>query len=507
MQSRAELEALILQQRSAQASSVDSPPSTSSSHPAAAQLPQGRQRVVKALPAPKQATRQKPAPAAEAAPGAQPGSGEAAGSSRASAGVAASAVELSAASGGSSPFASITGRGTKSRRKGSNTAETAWVRAANGKEPHSSNNQEEHAGVGAGTGSAYFGNGSSARDHANGGSGAADVKSGFSTEKDQHRDSVSRQKHELQPGTDDQQSTPQAHNSRTEEQDGGQLDGLSFNEWMANGQSEAGSAEQHAGEPSRTPASSRVGSVTWLRPKFGMAPPLQVRKGMPLDVLRQNPASRKAIPQGVAAVGDRAAVAVAAPAVAEAEESSAVPAQHADAGVAPAALTEQADSVTGMDVDVMGDDVPVDDSGSSDTHEPAANADGSPDASAESLPQPPSDDESALAHESVAVVSSGEFKRSGPSAHEVFGSLIRQRQEEKALRPRPAWSNQSWDARWHGGPEGEMHQHGGSRSLHQPEWQRLREPLRRTTRSSLRHGRATVQVTLNFSSTCNCCLI
>ena len=60
--SRAELEALILQQRSAQASNVDSPPSTSFPSPPAAQHSEWHPRGHRSIHAPKQASRHNPPP-------------------------------------------------------------------------------------------------------------------------------------------------------------------------------------------------------------------------------------------------------------------------------------------------------------------------------------------------------------------------------------------------------------------------------------------------------------
>lgn len=527
-QSKAELEALLLQQRSAQASSVDSPPSTSFSDPAAAQQPQWRPRVVKALPAPKQAIRPKSALAAEAASGAQAAAGEATGSSRAPSRAAAGAVEFSAASGGSSPFASISGRGAKARqRRGSNNAVTEARSAdANSRDAHFSDGREEDAGTAAGTGSTYFGNGSSVSHPVNGRSGTAGVSSGdFSLEKDHSSHGLSVQQPDLQPGTDnlpgkqrllrgavlsepaehvnggsglhgehaDNKDFSQKRRSTTGEQNRTQLEEWDFIEGLGNGRLEASRAEQggqYAAELRLEQAASEVGSVRWLRPRSSIAPPLQVRKGKPLDALRHTPAHHKAFSQGATAVEDNTAAAAQA-VTAEAEDSSTAPKQqHAHISAASVQPGEQADTVTDADVAVDDDVTAAADNG--DPHNTASDADPSVDAGGAAPPPPQlpdNDHQASPAAESVAETPS---QRSQPSSQEVFSSLIRQRQQEKAVQPRPGLSSQSWDAKWYGGPEGDARQHGGSRG--QLDWQHPRQPLRRTTRSSLRHGRSTVQV-------------
>ena len=521
-QSKAELEALLLQQRSAQASSVDSPPSTSFSDPAAAQQPQWRPRVVKALPTPKQAIRPKSALAVEAASGAQAAAGEATGSSHAPSRAAAGTVEFSAASGGSSPFASISGRGAKARqRRGSNNAVTEARSAdANSRDAHFSDGREEDAGTAAGTGSTYFGNGSSVSHPVNGRSGTAGVSSGdFSLEKDHSSHGLSVQQPDLQPGKDnlpgkqrllrgavlsepaehanggsglhgehaDNKDFSQKRQSTTGEQNRTQLEEWDFIEGLGNGRLEASRAEQ--AELRLEQAASEVGSVRWLRPRSSMAPPLQVRKGKPLDALRHTPASHKAFSQGATAVEDNTAAAAQA-VTAEAEDSSTAPKQqHAHISAASVQPGEQADTVTDADVTVDDDVTAAADNG--DPHNTASDADPSVDAGG-AAPPPQLLDNDHQASPAAESVAENPNQRLQPSSHEVFSSLIRQRQQEKAVRPRPGLSSPSWDAKWDAGPEAEAPQHGGSRE--QLDWQRPRQPLRRTTRSSLRHGRSTVQV-------------
>ena len=397
---------------------------------------------------------------------------------------------LSATPSGSSPFASITGRGSSPRRKsGRSAAEVAQSDAANGHSGRSRNGKTEHAGGMR----AYIGkglsNGSASR------SAEADVSSDeIHMEEDQNGWRLSVQLPDQQPGPDNlprQQSLPvgkqTAHHTAAEEEQIENGDVSSRSEEQAGLQRDADSDEplssvwsevtttshQGGGDAGGPHAASRVGLVRWLRPRKSLPLPLQVQKGRPAAAPRHAPASNELPVEGA---GDRTT-----------EDSNAE--QLAGASAADTDVSVEADAA--RSADATAPDV----SGDVGTGAPATDALMSTDDSA-ALPQPPDDSDSQGA--SVAESTEGNspantLQVSQPTSHDVFSSLIRQRQERKAGKLRASWSSKSWDARWYGGAEGPMHQHGGSRTPQQ-DWHPPRESLRRTTRSSLRHGRSTVQV-------------
>ncbi|CAL8466123.1 g5659 [Coccomyxa elongata] len=503
--SRAELQALILQQRSAQASSVESPPSTSSPSPPAAQHSEWHPRGHRSTHAPKQATRHN-SPLHDST------------GQESTDGAAAAAVGLSTSASGSSPFASITGRGSSPRRKsGRAAAEAAQSDAADGHSAPSSNGRAEHAKGEANTSGkrAYFGKGLSNGSASRG--VEADVSSDeIHVEEDQNGWRLSVHQPDQQPGSDDlpaRQRTlqgaivgvqtashtagpegegmqgpvgdgkhiengevPTEHQSGSEEQAGSHRDAAS-DELLSSVSLEVSGTNQGMRQAGGPRAASRGGSVRCLRPKHALPPPLQVHKGRPHDAPQHATASSEAPTQGM---GDSAAAA------GDAKSSDAE--QLAGASAAPADVSGQSDAATGADATAP------DVSGNVGSGAPATDAPSSADDIMGLLPQLPDDSPSqgASLAESIVGIPTGALQPLQPTSHDVFSSLIRQRQERKAGKLRPSWSNQSWDARWYGGPEGHTHQHGGSRTPQQ-DWPRPQESLRRTTRSRLRHGRSTVQ--------------
>lgn len=418
---------------------------------------------------------------------------------------------LSTTASGSSPFASITGRGSSPRRKsGRAAAEAAQSDAADGHSAASSNGSEEHAEGEAITNGkrAYIGKGLSNGSASRG--AEADVSSdGIHVEEDQNGWRLSVHQPDQQPGSGDLTArqlqgavhgeqtagqegegiqgavgdgkqiengeVPTKHQSGSEEQAGLHRDAAS-DELLSRGSLEVGGTNQGMRQAGGPRAASRVGSVRWLRPKHALPPPLQVLKGRPLDAPQNGAVSILVTTQST---GDSAAAG-------DAKSSDAE--QLAGASAAPANVSGHPDAAIGADPMAPDDNTNV----GSDA--PATDALSSADDIMGPLPQLPDDSPSQGASLAEGIVGSpaGALQ---PTSHDVFSSLIRQRQERKAGKLRPSWSNQSWDAKWYGGPEGHTHQHGGRRTPQQ-DWPHPRESRRRTTRSRLRHGRSTVQVTV-----------
>lgn len=534
-QSRAELEALIRQQRSAQASSAESPPSTSSPAPVAPQPPQWHSRSHhRDTPhSPKQATRpqhthpvsrgaQQPSPAHSK----EPGSAQLAGAA-ASGSTGATAAGFSAtATGGPSPFASISGQGAPGGRRkpgrsgGQPPGSSAAAAAADAR---SSSGQ---AGAGEyGASPASFGNGSSIGSPGAQGSGGADAGVSSSDSRLEEAVQGSNGPSVLQPANGDlpampdvpgssleaqaadrsqlprttdtlQRSesngeqikgkgAPSKHRSTAEEDNSVHSMGSGFLAQSDNGELDGSGAQRGhptAGKPESAQTLSRVASVRWLRPRSGMAPPLQVRKGRPLDALQRAPAAAQARSQNTAQKEDTALLV---------GDTSSASQEDAVDEAAPVELEEQPHAVTAVDAGVNDvSQLPIDDPAPEDADGVAAAATSQPQPSEEggSAPAP-----AAIAASSAAVPPQSEpSAQETPTADEVFSSLIRQRQERRAGRERPQWSSRSWDAKWYGGPEGEAHAHGGRRA--DDDWQPPRQSLRRTARSRLRHGRSTVKV-------------
>jgi hypothetical protein len=226
-------------------------------------------------------------------------------------------------------------------------------------------------------------------------------------------------------------------------------------------------------------------SVRWLRPRRGPDQALQVRKGGPTkDLLRRYSGSAVLGPEPAAepVQEDRTSAVAAEEGETSQESSASEEAETAVQAVSPPPDAGSPGTDENEDAEDPLEEPPAPGNPLSDSAAAGASTD-------VAGPQ----DTSGLSEQAgiFAHVEASDGAGKVPPSHAALDRLVRARQARRAGQPAPRWSSQSWEAKWYDGPAGHAHDHGGCRA--RSGWA-TRQPLRRTARSSLRQGRSTLQV-------------